>query len=71
MKHLLWVVGLISLALGTYFIYQYMYAKAGDTNRSNLIYGGVLFGISLIFWGVFFFRKFREEGEQDISITKF
>ena len=27
--------------------------------------------VSLACWGYFFFIRFREEGEQDISITKF
>lgn len=71
MKHLLWVVGLISLGIGAWFLYQYMYEKQGGDDRSNLIYGGIFFGVSLICWAVFFFMKFREEGEQDISITKF
>ena len=33
--------------------------------------GGVLTAVALICFAVFFFLKFKEEGDQDISITKF
>ncbi|MBI3650228.1 MAG: hypothetical protein HY231_04205 [Acidobacteria bacterium] len=68
MKHLLWVVGLITLCAGAWFTYKYMYTVEG---KSDLVIAAVAFAISLICWGTFFFMRFREEGEQDISITKF
>ena len=71
MKHLLWVVGLITLVVGAWFTYQYMYPKSANEGRSDLLIAGVCFVISLACWGYFFFIRFREEGEQDISITKF
>ena len=67
MNHLLWVVGLITLAFGGYETYVYMY----DKNPGNsLMIAVICFVVSLICWALFFFRRFREEGEQDISITK-
>jgi hypothetical protein len=59
MKHLLWVVGLAALVPG--IIYW----------ESNRILSIILFLISLVFLAVFFFIMFRDEGKQDISITKF
>jgi hypothetical protein len=68
MKHLLWVVGLITLIAGAVFTYRYMYSAEGKT---DIAIAAVSFVISLACWGYFFFIRFREEGEQDISITKF
>jgi hypothetical protein len=69
MKAILLVVGVIGLGLGCWFIYQYMYEMSGG--RNPLIYGGVALGVALVCFAIFFFKRFREEGEQDISITKF
>jgi hypothetical protein len=33
--------------------------------------GGAFFLVALVCFAIFFFMKFRAEGEQDISITKF
>lgn len=68
MKNLLLLVGIVTLIAGAYFLYKYMYAAdAGN----NLTIGMISFIVSLACWGYFFFLRFREEGEQDISITKF
>ena len=71
MKNLLLVVGVIGLGAGAWYIYQYMYTAEAVVQRKDLVLGGVFFLIALICFAVFFFMKFREEGEQDISITKF
>jgi len=68
MNHILWVVGLITLAIGGYETYVYMYDK---NPGSSLTIAVICFIVSLICWAMFFFRRFRAEGEQDISITKF
>ncbi|HSB09977.1 MAG TPA: hypothetical protein VLM38_10865 [Blastocatellia bacterium] len=70
MKNLLLLVGVIGLGAGAWFLYQYLY-QVNTAERTNLILGGCFFLIALICFAVFFFMKFREEGEQDISITKF
>jgi len=70
MKNLLLLVGLIALGVGAYFLYNYLYQPSSD-EKTNLILGGVFSVAALICFAVFFFMKFREEGEQDISITKF
>jgi hypothetical protein len=36
-----------------------------------LVYAGIFFLISLVCFAVFFFIRFRAEGDRDISITKF
>ena len=70
MKNVLLLVGVVGLGAGAWFIYQYMYTS--DTaDRTNLILGGVFLLAALVCFAVFFFKRFREEGEQDISITKF
>jgi len=71
MKNVLLLVGVVGLGTGAWFIYQYMYTPPGTIDRTDLIYGGVCLLIALVCFAVFFFMKFREEGDQDISITKF
>jgi len=71
MKNVLLLVGVIGLGAGAWFLYQYLYQQTNSTERTNLVLGGVFFLVALICFAVFFFMRFREEGEQDISITKF
>ena len=71
MKNALLLVGVIGLGAGAWFVYQYMYKPAGGNDRTDLILGGVFFLAALVCFAFFFFMKFRDEGDQDISITKF
>jgi hypothetical protein len=74
MKHLLWIVGLVALGPTLYFFNEfYKLPPVDESNHGTqyLIYAGIFFLISLVCFAVFFFIRFREEGEQDISITKF
>jgi hypothetical protein len=73
MKNALLFFGVAGLGAGAWFIYQYMYkpVPAGGIDRTDLIFGGVCLLVALICFAFFFFMKFREEGDQDISITKF
>ncbi len=71
MKNLLLLVGVIGLGTGAWFLYKYLYQPNNALERGNLIVGGACFVVALICFAFFFFMKFREEGEQDISITKF
>ena len=71
MKNLLLLVGVIGLGAGAWFLYKYLYQPNNVTERGNLIVGGCCLAVALICFAFFFFMKFREEGEQDISITKF
>jgi|HubBroStandDraft_6_1064221.scaffolds.fasta_scaffold518904_2 hypothetical protein len=59
MKHLLWIVGLAVLIPGIM------------TWESTRILAVALFAVSLVLLAIFFFMMFRDEGKQDISITKF
>jgi hypothetical protein len=70
MKHLLWVAGLVALGPTLWFFSKF-YQSAENENTHYLAYAGVFFLIALVCFAVFFFLKFREEGQQDISITKF
>ncbi|HXU08886.1 MAG TPA: hypothetical protein VN743_07795 [Blastocatellia bacterium] len=71
MKNLLLLVGVIGLGAGAVFLYKYLYQPTNTPERTNLVFGGAFFLVALICFAVFFFMRFREEGEQDISITKF
>jgi hypothetical protein len=71
MKNVLLLVGVVGLGTGAWFIYQYMYTHPGAADRTDLILGGVFLLVALVCFAFFFFMKFREEGDQDISITKF
>jgi hypothetical protein len=70
MKHILWLAGLVALIPALYF-FNLFYQSAENENVHYLAYAGGCFLIALVFFAIFFFRKFREEGQQDISITKF
>jgi hypothetical protein len=72
MKNLLLLVGVIGLGIGSWFIYKYLYPAIGiAAEKSNLMLGGAFFVIALACLFAFFYQKFKEEGDQDISITKF
>jgi len=71
MKNLLLLVGVIGLGAGAWYLYKYLYQPNNVTERANLILGGIFFLAALVCFAVFFFLRFREEGEQEISITKF
>ncbi len=72
MKHLLWIVGLVALGPAVWFLLQFSQShdvdKGGDT--SKLVYAGIFLVIALICFAIYFFKKFKDEGDQDISITK-
>lgn len=71
MKNVLLLVGVAGLGAGAWFIYQYMYTAEAAAQRTDLVLGGIFLLVALICFAIFFFMKFREEGDQDISITKF
>ena len=72
MKNLLLLVGVIGLGIGSWFIYKYLYPGAGVVaDKSDRVIGGVFFVVALACLFAFFYQKFKEEGDQDISITKF
>lgn len=65
------LVGVIGLGAGAWFLYQFLYQPTNVPDRTNLIIGGVFLLAALFCFAVFFFIRFREEGEQEIGITKF
>lgn len=72
MKHLLWVVGLVALGPAIWFLVKF--SEAGDVDAggdtSSLVYAGIFLVVALICFAVFFYLKFKDEGDQDISITR-
>jgi len=68
---LLLLLGVIGLGAGAWFLYQFLFEPTNMPDRTNLILGGVFFVAALICFAVFFYVRFREEGEQEIHITKF
>jgi hypothetical protein len=71
MKNVLLLVGVIGLGAGAWYLYKYLYQPNNVTERTNLILGGIFFLAALVCFAVFFFLRFRAEGDQEISITKF
>ncbi len=71
MKNVLLLVGVIGLGAGSWYLYKYLYQPNNVTERTNLVLGGIFFLAALVCFAVFFFLRFREEGDQEISITKF
>jgi hypothetical protein len=69
MKHLLWVIGLATLIPAYIYLSKFFGMNAGG--RNYLVVGIVFLVISLIFFGIFYFKHFRAEGSEEISITKF
>jgi hypothetical protein len=70
MKHLLWVIGLVAL-IPAYIFFSKFNDSAPGHGRSNLVVSVIFLVVSLIFLGIFFFRQFRAEASEEISITKF
>ena len=71
MNKLLLLLGLVGLFSGSWFVYKYLYPSVLPAAKSDLVLGGVFLVVALVCFAIFFFKKFREEGDQDISITKF
>ena len=71
MKNVLLGLGLIVLIPAGIYLYKYLYPGSSAPDRTHLVLGGTCFVVALICFAFFFFMKFREEGDQDISITKF
>ncbi len=71
MKHLLWVAGLVALAPAIYFLIKYSGANNVDEGKKDLMIAGAFLIVSLVFFAIHFFKKFRAEGDEEISITKF
>lgn len=70
MSKLLLLLGVIGLIAGGYFIVQFV-SQPGGTDKSKLIIAAVFFVVALVCFAIFFFKRFRAEADQDISITKF
>ena len=71
MKNVLLGLGLIVLIPAGIYLYKYLYPGSSAPDRTHLVVGGGCFVVALICLAFLFFMKFREEGDQDISITKF
>jgi hypothetical protein len=70
MKHLMWVIGLAALIPAYLFFVKFNDNLPGQ-GRGNLVISVIFLIVSLICLGIFFFRQFRAESSEEISITKF
>lgn len=70
MRHLLWVIGVAALVPAVILFMNFTNAPLGQ-GRNYLVGSVICLIVALIFLGTFFFKQFRDEGRQDISITKF
>lgn len=70
MSKLLLLLGVIGIIAGGYFMVKFVNQGAAD-DKSNLILAAVFFVVALVCFAIFFFKRFRAEADQDISITKF
>jgi hypothetical protein len=72
MNALLWVVGLVSMILA---IWQFSaYAQQPNENEGfwpHMVLALLFFALACVCAFVLFFKKFRADADQDISITKF
>ena len=70
MNKLLLLLGVIGIVAGGIFMVKFV--QQGQSNdKFNLILAAVFFVVALVCFAVYFFKKFRSEADQDISITKF
>ena len=71
MNVLLWLVGLISTGGALWFFYQYSTQKTENEGFHNMVIAIVFAAVACVCAFVFFFKKFKADADQDISITKF
>jgi flagellar biogenesis protein FliO len=70
MNKLLLLLGVIGIVAGGIYIVKFVnQGQSGD--KINLILAAIFFVVALVCFAIFFFKKFRSEADQDISITKF
>ena len=72
MNVLLWAVGLISTGLAVWQFMQYNAQKSENAGFwPHMVLCLIFAAVACVCAFVFFFRKFRADADQDISITKF
>lgn len=74
MNKLLLLLGVIGIVFGAYFIALFVNQSpppGQPSDKTNLILAAVFFVVALICFAIFFFKRFRAEADQDISITKY
>lgn len=71
MNAVLWVVGLISTGAAIYCFWQYRGQPSENAGFTWMMLSIVFAVLACACAGYYFFKKFREDADQDISITKF
>ena len=74
MNKLLLLLGVIGIVGGGYYIAKFVNqtpAAGQASDKTNLILAAVFFVVALVCFAIFFFKRFRAEADQDISITKY
>jgi hypothetical protein len=72
MNVLLWAVGLISTGIAIWQFTEYAGQKSENMGFWPHMWLALVFaGVACVCAFIFFFKKFRADSDQDISITKF
>lgn len=71
MNVLLWVLGLGSTVAAIWFFRQYSVQPSENHGFGNMLLAIVFAVVACICAFIFFYKKTRDEADQDISITKF
>jgi hypothetical protein len=72
MNVLLWAVGLISTGIAIWQFSEYSRQPSENAGFWPHMWLALIFaGVACVCAFIFFFKKFRSDADQDISITKF
>jgi hypothetical protein len=72
MNVLLWVVGLVMTGLAVWQFAIYSQQKSESAGFWPHMWLAIIFaGVACVCAFIYFFKKFRADADQDISITKF
>ncbi len=71
MNVVLWIVGLAATGGAIYFFDHYARQPSENQGFSNMIIALVCVGVACVCAFVWFYKRTKEEADQDISITKF
>jgi flagellar basal body-associated protein FliL len=71
MNVVLWVVGIAASAGAIYFFDHYAKQPSENTGFSNMIYAIICVAVACVCAFIWFYKKTKEQADQDISITKF
>ena len=71
MNALLWGVAIVATVAAIYFFDHYTKQPSENAGFSNMIYAIVCLAVACVCAFVWFYKRTKEQADQDISITKF